>query len=114
MQIDVRPVRRLRESAGARGAFGPILEALAGSAADLARLRVVCDWIQYKANFRDPVMARPVLAAGLLDGPAASYDIAVDLRRCAPPAAHVEGAMSAGLAQGAPAAGADSDDGGCC
>ena len=45
---------------------------------------MVCDWIQYKANFRDTVMVRPVIAA---DGPAvtsvAGYELAVDLRRCA-------------------------------
>jgi hypothetical protein len=82
-----------------------MLEALAASAADLARLRVVCDWIQYKANFRDPVIARAVLAAGAADGPADSFEIAVDLRRCAAPGADVAGAMSAALAQVDPAAG---------
>jgi hypothetical protein len=46
MEIEVRPVRKLRESAGAQAAFGPLIGALAESDADLSRLRVVCDWIQ--------------------------------------------------------------------
>jgi hypothetical protein len=99
MQIDVRPVRRLRESAGVRGAFGPMIEALAASGADLARLRVVCDWIQYKANFRDPVTTRPLLAAGSADGDADSHEIAVDLRRCAAEGADITAAMAAALAE---------------
>ena len=41
----------------------PIVEALCASDADLATVRVVCDWIQYKANFRETAMVRPVLAA---------------------------------------------------
>jgi hypothetical protein len=66
VEIDIRAVRRLRESAGARAAIAPMVEALCRSDADLAAMRVVCDWIQYKANFRDTVMVRPVIAA---DGP---------------------------------------------
>ena len=75
MDVDLRPVKKLRESAAARSALGPIIEAVCASPADLARLRVVCDWIQYKQNFREPVVARPV---GTTD-----TEIAVDLRRCA-------------------------------
>jgi len=74
MDVDLRPVRKLRESAGARAAVGPILEAVCASPADLASLRVVCDWIQYKQNFREPVMGRPVGDTGT--------EIAFDLRRC--------------------------------
>src|SRR6201996_28030 len=73
MDVDLRPVRKLRESAAARSALGPIMEAVCASPADLARLRVVCDWIQYKQNFREPVIARPI---GTTD-----TEIAVDLRR---------------------------------
>src|SRR5262249_13552775 len=72
------------------------------SAADLARLRVVCDWIQYKANFRDPVMARPMLGAGLAEGEADFHEIAVDLRQCAAAGAGVSGAMAAALAETVP------------
>ena len=43
---------------------------------DLAHLRVVCDWIQYKKNFREPVEARPIVAVRT----AKKLEIAVDLR----------------------------------
>jgi hypothetical protein len=74
VDVDLRPVRKLRESAAARAAVGPILEAVCTSPADLARLRVVGDWIQYKQNFREPVAGRPI---GDTD-----TEIAFDLRRC--------------------------------
>ncbi|GEM_PF-6641584 len=48
MDVDLRPTKKLRESAAARSVLGPIMEAVCASPADLARLRVVCDWIQYK------------------------------------------------------------------
>ena len=35
----------------------------------------MCDWIQYKQNFREPVVSRPISTSGT--------EIAVDLRRCA-------------------------------
>ena len=92
VEIDIRAVRRLRESAEARAAIAPMVEALCRSDADLAATRVVCDWIQYKANFRDTVMVRPVIAA---DGHAVTtvegYELAVDLRRCARPETDVAG-----------------------
>jgi len=75
MDVDLRPVRKLRESAVARSALGPIMEAVCASPADLARLRVVCDWIQYKQNFREAVVSRPVADT--------DTEIAFDLRRCA-------------------------------
>jgi hypothetical protein len=82
MEIDVRPVRRLRESAEVRAAFGPLVEAIAASGADLARLRVVCDWIQYRNNFRDTATVRPILPAGAqAAGVPHSRELAVDLRR---------------------------------
>src|SRR5579863_6070477 len=74
MDVDLRPVRKLRESAEARAALGPIIEAVCASPADLSRLRVVCDWIQYRSNFRDAVVSR---AIGDTD-----VELAVDLRRC--------------------------------
>ncbi len=93
MDIDVRPVARLRESAAAQATFGPLIQALCASPADLSRLRVVCDWIQYRNNFRDPVACRPVLAgvpgpearagAGAGAPPERELEIAIDLRRCA-------------------------------
>ena len=60
MDVDLRPVKKLRESAAARSALGPIIEAVCASPADLARLRVVCDWIQYRSNFREAVVTRPI------------------------------------------------------
>jgi hypothetical protein len=104
VEIDVRPVRKLRESAGARAAFGPMIEALCASEADLAGLRVVCDWIQYKNNFRDTVMLRPVIAAGTggmdpeASVPAEFHELAVDLRRCAQSGADVAARVAAALA----------------
>jgi putative S-adenosyl-L-methionine-dependent methyltransferase len=74
MDVDLRPVKKLRESAAVRSALGPIMEAVCASSADLSRLRVVCDWIQYKKNFREPVAGRPIADEGT--------EIAVDLRRC--------------------------------
>jgi hypothetical protein len=74
MDVDLRPVKKLRESAAARAALGPIMEAVCASSADLSTLRVVCDWIQYKKNFREAVASRPIADVGT--------EIAVDLRRC--------------------------------
>src|SRR3984885_16370961 len=77
-----------------------MVEALCRSDADLSTMRVVCDWIQYKANFRDTVMVRPVIAA---DGPTvtsvAGYELAVDLRRCASPETDVAGEVTAALSE---------------
>jgi hypothetical protein len=112
VDIDVRPVAKLRESAAAQATFGPLIQALCASPADLSRLRVVCDWIQYRHNFREPVLCRPVLAGvpgepsgpdpagGVGEGrlaegdmpdpepeagppPERALEVAVDLRRCA-------------------------------
>ncbi|MBO0817837.1 MAG: hypothetical protein J2P30_22120, partial [Actinobacteria bacterium] len=72
------------------GAAGPGL-AESSTALDLANLRVVCDWIQYRHNFYEPVEVRPVLADRPRRGePAADHarpaesglEIAIDMRRC--------------------------------
>ena len=104
VEIDVRAVRRLRDSAEAQGAFGPMVEALCRSDADLAGIRVVCDWIQYKNNFRDTAMVRPVIAA--VPGPAGDaavdgYELAIDLRRCAQPGTDVAAEVAAVLSRSA-------------
>ena len=101
MEIDVRAVRKLRDSAGAQAAFGPLVRALCASDADLTSMRVVCDWIQYKNNFRDTAMVRPVLSP---DGLEEGYELAVDLRRCARPGADVAAEVTAALADAPPAA----------
>jgi hypothetical protein len=110
VEIDIRAVKRLRESAGARAAIAPMVEALSRSDADLAAMRVVCDWIQYKANFRDTVMVRPVIAPPPVNAvlgnagagfPAAAavegYELAMDLRRCARPETDVAAEVTAAL-----------------
>jgi hypothetical protein len=101
MEIDVRAARKLRESPGARAAIGPLIEALSAADVDLTRLRVVCDWIQYKNNFRNTAMMRPVIAAGggdAADAPIDGYELAVDLRRCAQPDTDVAAEVNAALA----------------
>jgi hypothetical protein len=100
MDIDVRAFRKLRESAEAQAAFGPLVSAVCESDMDLMNLRVVCDWIQYKNNFRDTAMVRPVIAA--FGGSAAEsavdgYELAVDLRRCAQPGTDVAAEVTAAL-----------------
>jgi hypothetical protein len=82
MRIDVRAVKRLRESVDAAAVFGPIVQTLGASSADLSRLRVVCDWVQYKNNFREVVDHRPVLGAWPGRQEDGGLEIAVDLRRC--------------------------------
>jgi hypothetical protein len=98
MHIDVRPVTRLRGPAAVDvpAALGPVFTALSATGVDLARLRVVCDWIQYRDNFAEPVSCRPVLAEpgpappgehpgehghGISHGRQESLEIAIDLRR---------------------------------
>ncbi len=100
MLIDFRPHDRLRgpNPVDFTAAVTPVVAALAEAAdagyEDLGRVRVTCDWVQYKENFRDVVDVRP-----LLDYPAPSaaadepprpasppayrFDIAVDVRRSA-------------------------------
>ena len=95
MLIDVRPVARLRGAApvDVTSVLGPVLSAACEAGVDLARLRVTCDWIQYRGNFAAPVECRPVLAERPPDGadgmdgkdgtapPPAALELAVDLRR---------------------------------
>jgi len=93
MLIDVRPVAKLTGPAplDVAAALAPLLGALGPAGLDLATTRVVCDWIQYRQNFYEPVEVRPVLADRPRQpvpdgdtGPAArsGLEIAVDLRRC--------------------------------
>jgi hypothetical protein len=82
MHIDVHPVAKLHGpgAVDVPAALGPVFAALAASEADLTQLRVVCDWIQYRSNFAEPVACRPVLAEH--SGQPDSLEIAIDLRRC--------------------------------
>ena len=76
MFVDFRPTSRLRgaKAIDAAAAIGPVFEALCEDSVDLAHLRMVCDWIQYRANFRD--VRRQLHAAGL--APAADEDLGLD------------------------------------
>src|SRR5947209_8364646 len=62
--------------------------AVVDSPVDLSRVRVVCDFIQYRQNFRDAVELRRVepwdvdSVAPEFEGE--SWEIAIDLRRAAP------------------------------
>ncbi|MGH3341657.1 MAG: hypothetical protein ACRDPK_02005 [Carbonactinosporaceae bacterium] len=95
MLVDVRPTQRLRgpRQIDVTACLGPILRVLCEDSVDLSRLRLVCDWIQYRDNFRDVIDIRPILAAAGnagapppdAAGPAGSaerLEIAIDLRRC--------------------------------
>ena len=102
MLIDFRPHARLRGSnpVDFAASVNPVLDALAEaeSPADLGGVRVVCDWVQYKENFRDIVEVRPVLPGPPREDrppappggppapagtPAYSLEVAVDIRRSA-------------------------------
>jgi hypothetical protein len=63
--VDFRPTGKLRGSkpVDVTAALGPVVDALAEDSVDLSRVRVVCDWVQYRSNFRDVVDIRPILAA---------------------------------------------------
>jgi hypothetical protein len=91
VRIDIRPVAKLRGGGPVNvpAALGPLFDALTSTAVDLSVLRVVCDWIQYRNNFAEPVQCRPVLAErplGPVTGDARAAEIAleigIDLRRC--------------------------------
>lgn len=102
MRIDIRAAKRMRttRSANVTGVLGPLIEAVRDSDLDLSRLRVVCDWIQYRNNFRSVLDDRPILAAvppqrtasgtEAADGAAEhsvpveelGVEIAADVRRC--------------------------------
>ncbi len=90
MLVDVRPTAKLRgdKPLDLSASIEPVLSALCEDSVDLTRLRVVFDWIQYRANFRDVVDVRAILPAkGTSDVPAVDaisddqMEIAVDLRR---------------------------------
>ena len=102
MLVEVRPVSRLRGPDPVRvmAQLGPVIDTLCASTVDLSRLTVVCDWIQYRANFRDVAELRPVLASRVPSGAEVgdeepregqppdertgdvALELALDLRRC--------------------------------
>src|SRR5690606_10369825 len=87
----------------------PIVDALCEEDIDLSRLRVVCDWVQYRHNFRDAIDIRPILSqvhapngASTNGAPPPEVEVAVDLRRCsdAPPGPLLRGALTNPARQG--------------
>ena len=90
MLVEVRPVARLRSKTpvDVAAALGPVLDGLAADEIDLARVRIVCDWLQYKNNFRNVVDVRALCSAPVTGlGPPGrceqveGIEVAVDLRR---------------------------------
>ncbi|MBA2449162.1 MAG: hypothetical protein H0V51_14175, partial [Chloroflexi bacterium] len=92
MIIELRATDRLRGPKALD--VGPILAAVVQTARDgsidLARLRVVCDWVQYKQNFRESIDLRTIVPSAFetaradrngAGGTCASYELAIDLRR---------------------------------
>ena len=82
MIIDLRPHAKLtgKDPVDLTTSVTPVVEALSANAAELSRARVVCDWVQYRDNFRDVVDLRPILSCA---EPAAAdaFEVAVDMRR---------------------------------
>ncbi|MFC7659145.1 hypothetical protein ACFQV8_26065 [Pseudonocardia benzenivorans] len=64
MLVDFRPHSRLRGTTpiDITTALVPVVEALSEDSTDLSKVRLVCDWVQYRENFRDVVELRPILA----------------------------------------------------
>ncbi len=86
MRIDVRPAARLRgpEPVDIAGLLGPIVDSLRASSIDLSRVRVVCDWIQYRSSFREVADLRAILPAPFPEDAAdPEIELAIDLRRSA-------------------------------
>jgi hypothetical protein len=90
--VEVQPTGRLRgkNAVDLPTALAPVLSALAaddgdGPRVDLSRLRLVCDWVQYRNSFRLPVELRPIVSpaagAGPRNGSGAPLELALDLRR---------------------------------
>lgn len=93
MLVDFRPHARLRSNkapVSVHESLVPVVEALSESSTDLARVRVVCDWVQYRQNFRDAVEVRSIVPPErAYHGPVPEgvreddLEIAVDVRRSA-------------------------------
>ena len=91
MHVDVRPTNRLRgkRAIDVAASLGPIIDALCEDSVELSTVRVVCDWIQFRNNFRNVVDVRPICEPPIFASesgggrPAECLEVAVDLRRCA-------------------------------
>lgn len=84
MLIDVRATERLRAKTPVNlgGILSPVIDAVRESDVDLTRLRIACDWVQYRQNFRNTVDVRHILPSALQarDGKDI-YELAIDMRR---------------------------------
>src|SRR2546423_9903955 len=80
MFVEIRPVNRLRGAKAIDVAtpLGDIMRALCEDTVDLSRVRIVCDWIQYRQNFRDVVDVRQIAPASSTE----QLEVALDVRRC--------------------------------
>ncbi|MER6825088.1 hypothetical protein ABT352_03775 [Streptosporangium sp. NPDC000563] len=96
MLVDFRPHSKLSgtSSLDLMTSLAPVVEALREGSTDLDKVRFVCDWVQYKSNFREVVDVRPILQCpqpSARPGPAIvplgarddAVEIAVDVRRSA-------------------------------
>src|SRR5258708_4087162 len=106
MLIELRaPDDRLRgpKAVDAAPILTAALKAATDSHVDLSRLRVVCDYIQDRKNFREPVVLRRVdpwaIAPGGPETDGESWEVAIDLRRAKPDT--VEVAIKSSLQQAA-------------
>ncbi len=93
MLVEVRPIAKLRgkNPVDVTRALQPVLAALCEDSVDLSRVRLVCDWIQYRQNFREPVELRRFVGGNGLGGnggapangcgPTEAMELAIDLRR---------------------------------
>src|SRR5687768_5722156 len=86
VQIDVRATERMRAKTpiDLGAILSPVTAAARDSSVDLTRLRIVCDWLQYRQNFRNVVDVRHIIPFALQakDG-VDVYELAVDMRRAA-------------------------------
>jgi hypothetical protein len=66
MHLDVGPVSRLRgaDRVNVMALLAPVVDTICDDAIDLSRISVICDWVQYRANFREVADIRPVLSTG--------------------------------------------------
>ncbi|MBO0871903.1 MAG: hypothetical protein J2P19_00775 [Pseudonocardia sp.] len=81
MRVDLRahPTRTGARRADLARSVAPVLAALRESAVGMGGTRVVCDWVQYRDNFREVVDLRPILPS---DADAeGGIEVAVDARR---------------------------------
>jgi hypothetical protein len=97
MLVDLRPTDRLRKDNGAAvsSVLGSIMHAVGDESLDLDRLRIVCDWVQYKNSFREAVEIRPILNGSAHE----RLEIGVDLRRTAGAQHDVNAEMTRALAR---------------